>query len=130
MYSINLAWKQVILSGSGTTQDPYIYGAFIPVNLQMVETWIKANQGANYVGNSADVDLTLWFSAQPTPDQQAAIEAYWAALTTASTEVTTYQTQAQIQTAAAAAAATALATATSKLTALGLTSAEIAALRG
>jgi hypothetical protein len=100
------------------------------VNLPAVEAWVRANQGANYCGCSADYDLTLHFTAQPTDDQKSAIQAYWAGLTSESEEATSYQTAAQILAAAQAAEAAALATATSKLTALGLTDAEIAALRG
>jgi hypothetical protein len=112
LYSIDLQWLT------------------FPVSLAAIEAWIKANQGANYVGNSADVDLTLWFSDQPSDDQTSAIQAYWAALTSESSEATSYQTADQVVAANAAAEATALASATSKLTALGLTDAEIAALRG
>lgn len=95
-----------------------------PVNLQVVETWMRANT-TGYEGNSADTDLTLWFSEQP---DESAISAYWAALTDASTEATSYQTADQIATAAAATKTAALASATTKLEALGLSAGEIAAI--
>ena len=112
MYSIDLAWLS------------------FPVSLSAVEAWIKANQGANYVGNSADHDLTLWFSAQPTDNQISAIQAYWAGLTSESSEATSYQTADQIKAAAASAKASHLASATTKLEALGLSADEIAAILG
>ena len=102
-----------------------------PVNLQTVEAWIYANEPAGFCGQSADQNkLTLHFTAQPSDDQVAAIQLYWEALTPSSTEATEYQTLAQQQAAAASAQASALTTATAKLTALGLTQQEIAALRG
>jgi hypothetical protein len=100
------------------------------VNLVMVDAWMKANANSGtYVGNSADTQLTLWFQNDPSADA-AAINTYWSGLTNVSTEATSYQTADQIKVAAAAAEASALASATSKLTALGLTDSEIAALRG
>jgi len=102
-----------------------------PVNLQTVEAWVRANTSSGYVGNSADHDLTLWFTADPTlSGDAAAVEAYWAGLSTSSPEATGYQTATQIAAAAAATKAANLASATTKLEALGLSSAEIAAILG
>jgi hypothetical protein len=108
MYSIQLNW----LSFS--------------VDMNTVETWMKANAGPYYMGNSSDNALTLWFSQQPDPSISAAIATYWAALTNASPETANYQSKSTRQTAVS----TALASAQAKLTALGLTGAEIAALIG
>jgi hypothetical protein len=48
MYSINLAWKSY------------------PVDLPSIEAFVKSVAGSSYKGNSADTDLTLWFSDDPT----------------------------------------------------------------
>lgn len=101
-----------------------------PVNLQAVETWMKANAGSDYCGNSADADLTLWFKNEPSDAIKSAIQAYWDSLTAQSPEATGYQTAAQITATEASAKAAALASATSKLEALGLNAAEIQAILG
>lgn len=49
MYSVKLSW-------------PVGFNVYLP----SIETWVKANAGAGYVGNSADSSLTLWFSSDPT----------------------------------------------------------------
>lgn len=130
MFSIDLQWKRVILSGSGTKDDPYVYGDLIPVSMAMVEAWMKANAGSDYCGNSAHANLSLWFTENPGDDVNAAIQSYWNGLNSSSSEATSYQTAAQIKAASDAASAAALASATSKLVALGLSDAEIAALSG
>lgn len=101
-----------------------------PVNLQAVETWMRANAGSDYSGNSADKDLTLWFANEPSDEIKSAIEAYWSGLTSESPEATSYQTFAQIESAAASAKAANVASATTKLKALGLSDAEVAAIVG
>jgi hypothetical protein len=100
------------------------------VNLETVDEWMKALAGSNYVGNSADHDLTLWFKEEPTEEIKGDIAAYWEALTPSSPEATGYQSADQIKASAATTKAAALLSATSKLSALGLTSGEIAAILG
>ncbi len=101
------------------------------VSLPAIEDELRA-QYPSYVGNQAHSVLELHFNADPSiaPENgqspQALIEAWWAAMTSSSAEATAYQSAAQIESAAATAKASAL----SKLQALGLTSAEIAALVG
>lgn len=101
-----------------------------PVNLDTVETWLKANAGENYKGNSADADLTLWFSEEPSDDIKLEIMAYWEALTSDSIEATGYKTAAQIKADLESAKNASLASATSKLEQLGLSADEIAAIVG
>ena len=112
MYSIDLQWLD------------------FSVDLRTVEAWMRANAGADYCGNSADNDLTLWFNNEPSDDIKAAIQAYWSGLTNASPEATNYQTAEQIAAAAAATKAANLASGAAKLKALGLTDDEIAAFQG
>lgn len=96
----------------------------LSVDLNAVETWMKANAGPNYCGNQAHDKLELWFIAQPSDAVASAIAAYWADMNNASPEVTGYESLA----ARAAASATAAASGKAKLAALGLSDAEIAAL--
>lgn len=72
MYTVDLAWKN------------------FNVNLDAVEVWMKANAGGSYLGNSADADLSLHFSAKPDDATLQHIQDYWDALSDSSTEVTTY----------------------------------------
>lgn len=129
-YDINLDWRKPVLSGSGTKDDPYVYGDVIPMNLDAVMTWVKANS-SDCCGSSANQRLQIHFTVEASRDAaQSAIEAYWNALDSSSSEATSYQTAAQIKAASDATSAAALASATSKLVALGLSDAEIAALSG
>ena len=59
------------------------------VNLQAVETYVKANF-PNCVGNSADSVLTFWFTEVLSYEQVSAIEAYWMSLDEESVEATSY----------------------------------------
>lgn len=72
MYSHKLQWKK------------------FPVSILDVEVWIKANCGANYVGNSAAEDLTLWYTVEPTQEMKDALEVYWASLSAESSEAANY----------------------------------------
>lgn len=89
MYSIKLNWKE------------------FNVDLNLVESWFRANAGEAYSGNSADSVLTLWFTAEPVQETQDAINSYWDSITAESEEATSYLPQAEI-TAAIEAAKTAL----------------------
>lgn len=101
------------------------------VNLVSVDAWVRANTSSGYCGCSADSSgLHLHFTAQPSSQAKAAIQAYWNGLSISSSEATSYQSHAQILAAKAASKASLLASATSKLSALGLTSDEISALIG
>jgi hypothetical protein len=133
MYSIDLPWKN------------------FNVNLQAIDTWVRANHGEGYAGASADYDFSLHFTDDVPPlapeateeeitahealvaAHEAKIQAikdYWEGLNEESTEATSYQTAAQIAEAAAAAKAAALATAKTKLEALGLSADEVKAILG
>lgn len=100
------------------------------VDLNTVDAWIKANEATNYCGLSGDSDLSLHYSAEPGDVARAAVLTYWNALNSGSPEATNYMSNSDRLAAAAAAKATALASAVSKLEALGLSSSEIAALKG
>lgn len=100
------------------------------VDMNTVETWMKANAGASYCGNCSSAKLELWFQAEPEQAVKDAISAYWSGLTAESPEATNYKTQAQREADAASATASAKASAQTKLAALGLTADEIAAVLG
>ena len=106
------------------------------VNLSAIDADMKAKFPSSYLGNQAHKQLELWFNIDPNvvPNGGQSIaqqvNAWWTAIESSSSEATSYQTRAQIAAAAAATKAAAIATATSKLEALGLTSAEIAAITG
>jgi hypothetical protein len=70
MYSIKLEWKSFNL------------------DLQAVDAWMKANCGDNYLGNSADVALTLWFKEKPENEED--VLAYWELLDEESDEAKSY----------------------------------------
>jgi flagellar hook-associated protein FlgK len=112
MHSINLKWKK------------------FPVNLQAVENHLKTNSGSSYVGNSSDTDLTLWFSEQPHQDIKDLIQAYWDNLTEASPDAASYKSAKDVAEHNSIKLSNALKSASTKLQSLGLTDAEIAALRG
>lgn len=77
MYSIKLEWKSFNLC------------------LESVEAWMKLNCGENYVGNSADYALTLWFKEEP--ENKDDILAYWELLDEESDEAKAYVPAASIQ---------------------------------
>jgi hypothetical protein len=77
------------------------------VDLPTVDAWVKANAPTGYNGMSADSDLTIWYTSDPS-EYQAAINAYWEGLSTASPEATNYtanQTKAEVSAKVAAALA-------------------------
>ena len=111
-FDINLDWKS------------------FNVNLGAVGTWLKANAGSLFAGTSGNDKFQVHFTAEPDQAIKDAVQAYWDGLSPSSQEATSYKTQAQIEADDAAAKASALASATSKLEALGLSAAEIAALLG
>lgn len=96
------------------------------VNLQSVDTWMKANAGDQYCGNQAHGRLELWFLEEPSQDAKDAIAAYWDALHEDSAEATAYRSWASVK----ADIATKKASGKAKLAQLGLTDEEIAALVG
>lgn len=79
MYSIPLSWKAFSL------------------NLADVETWLRANAGVSYVGNSADSQFTLWFSEEPAQAVKDAIANFWDALIAESPEAFNYVSMASIR---------------------------------
>lgn len=99
------------------------------VDLNAVEAWMKANAGPNYCGNSADADLTLWFTDEPGEEVRDNIAAYWSGLKAKSAEAKGYQSKEDRKAAADSAKAASLASANAKLKAMGLSDDEIAALR-
>jgi hypothetical protein len=99
MYSIKLDWKKIILSGTGTEQDPYVYGDDYSVSMEDVEAWMKANVGTYYVGNQSASKLELWFSQEPDQADKDAIQAYWDGITEVSSEATNYVAQSAIDSA-------------------------------
>lgn len=91
------------------------------IDINTVETWMKINAGSNYIGNSADLDLTLWFNQDPGDSIKNTIQSYWSSLTTSSIETINYQSYSKRK-------ATLLYSATAKLKALGLSDEEISAI--
>jgi hypothetical protein len=51
------------------------------IHLPVLETWLKANAGEHYTGNSADISFTMWFSEEPSEGIKSAIDSHWNALT-------------------------------------------------
>jgi hypothetical protein len=109
---------------SQATQSKKLAWKEFNINLQAIDTWMKANVGDHYCGNSAAGELTLWFTDVLTADQDAAIDLYWEALHAEASEATSYQSAAQLAASIAAKAASGKA----KLIALGLTEDEANAL--
>lgn len=70
MYSIKLEWKSFNLC------------------LESIDAWMKSSCGDNYVGNSADSALTLWFKEQPSNEED--VLAYWELLDEESDEAKSY----------------------------------------
>lgn len=92
---MELDWKKQILSGAGTEEDPYVYGDIL-VSLEDVETWMKANAGADYAGNQAHTNLQLVFNEEPDQATKDAIQAYWDGIDENSSEATNYISQSSI----------------------------------
>lgn len=108
MEQIQLEWKQFSL------------------DLNSVETWMKSNVGEGYRGNSADYCLHLWFEEEPSQEVKDAVASYWEGLTSESNEAAVYKSQEErsIENLAKKVSGKA------KLSALGLSDDEIAALVG
>lgn len=111
-FDINLAWQS------------------FNVDLNTINTWMKANAGGNFCGLSANSVLQLHFTADPGGSVASDIAAYWAALDNSSPEATNYMSESDRQAAAASNRAAKLASASAKLEALGLSADEIAAIIG
>ena len=100
------------------------------VNLVQVEAMARTLD-PSCCGCSADSSFKVHFTNDALPDAIVAeLESYWDSITETSSEATSYQSAAQIATATASAKAANLASAQTKLEALGLTTAEIAAILG
>lgn len=112
IHSIELAWKE------------------FSINMDKVEAHLRANLSSAYCGNSAGAKLTLWFIAEPSEDDKAAVELYWESVHADSEEATSYQTAAQKATAEAANKTAKVSSATAKLLALGLSADEVKAILG
>lgn len=125
-YCISLDWKKHILSGAGTLESPYVYGDVIPLDMNSVEAWMRANAGPDYCGNQAHGKLELWFVNEPAQEFKDAIKAHWDSLDEHSAEASAYVPMADRKAAEAAKATSGKA----KLKALGLSDDEIAALLG
>lgn len=126
-YMMALDWKKKILSGSGTKKDPYVYSEeCLPLDLETVEAWMKANAGADYCGNQAHAKLELWFVNEPSQAIKDAIQAHWDSIDENADEAKNYKSQADRAIVAAGKAASGKA----KLKALGLSDDEIAAMLG
>lgn len=111
-YDINLKWKDHNVSPD------------------MVLAWIKAHS-SDCCGISTNKGLQVHFTVEASRDAaQAAVQAYWNSLDEDSDEAKGYMSNADAKVAAAAVHASELADATAKLKALGLSDANIAALRG
>lgn len=98
------------------------------VDMNTVDTWMKANAGANYCGLSANDFMQVHFTADPGNDVAIAVEGYWTSLNTGSPEATNYMTASARLASVETAKAAKIASATAKLEALGLTADEIAAI--
>lgn len=83
MYSVVLPWKAFSL------------------NMAIVEQQMALMAGANYLGNTSNTELTLWFEEDPSQSVRNEIAAYWGALTVMSDEATQYASNAEIQAAIA-----------------------------
>jgi hypothetical protein len=102
MHSINLEWKK------------------FPVNLQAVETYLKKFD--NYIGNSADTDLTIWFKEEPSEETKKTIAEYWEGI---KEDLTYKSSQSLLEDQKSH-----LKSAVDKLAKLGLSAEEINSLRG
>lgn len=94
------------------------------IDLAAMETWFKANAGADYCGSSADTNLKLHFTAEPTQAIKDAIQTKWDSLTEISDEAVSYKSYTTLS----SEKETAKASGKAKLAALGLTAEEIDAL--
>lgn len=100
------------------------------LDLNTIQTWMKANAGDDFAGCSADTSLRLHFTAEPSDEIKETIQDHWDNLSEESDEATAYMSQEDRATAAATARASAIASATAKLETLGLSAQEIAAILG
>lgn len=112
MYNLELPWKD------------------FNINLNMVQSWLKENMDDSFMGVSADVNVRLYFSEEPSGSVKESILTYWADLSNESEEATSYKTKEQEIADLESEKATALASAKTKLQNLGLNEAEIKAILG
>jgi hypothetical protein len=94
--------------------------------LETLETWLKANAGEHYCGNSADSKLSLHFMEEPSQEIKDAIQAKWDEIDESAAEATAYKSLEDRIAEREAKKASGIA----KLVALGLTEAEAQALVG
>lgn len=78
------------------------------VDIDAVAAYVLGLEGSNYIGASADHDLSLHFAVAPSADNEAAIRSYWAEIDAGSPCVTSYCSQATIAAAITAARADAV----------------------
>jgi hypothetical protein len=79
MFKMELQWKEVSL------------------DLEKVDTKLKADYPSNYKGNQAHSVLELWFENEPSELEKADILAYWEALDEESDEASSYRSQADVK---------------------------------
>ncbi len=98
------------------------------VCMESIESWVKANAGPSYVGNSADSDITLNFTSVPDSAIVELIQSHWDSLDKTSIEATSYKSAEQKMQDDNVTKSKLLASASAKLAALGLSIDEIKAL--
>lgn len=107
MFNLELSWKE------------------FNVNLEVMTDFAKSLD-ENCVGGSADVNFRLHFTSDPSAETIEAIQDKWDSLDEESAEVASYKSMEQIE----ADRQDKRASAKAKLTALGLTAEEVAAILG
>ena len=61
-----------------------------PVDLNLVQTWMKLHGGDNCCGVSAGQHIVVHFIEEPTQDVKDAIQGYWEGITAESEEAISY----------------------------------------
>lgn len=107
MYAITMEWKE------------------FNVSLSAIDAELRAEY-PEYAGNQANSVLELWFNEEPSQEDKDAVQAYWDAIESDSSQAVAYQSAADESEAREAIKESGKA----KLAALGLTADEIAALVG
>lgn len=116
MYKMVLSWKE------------------FNVNLNAMEAWLRANTGDHFLGTEGvgagsrthEEGLHLHFSEEPSQDVKDEIQSHWDGIEADSEQASSYKSDADL----AAEKAVMKTSAKAKLTALGFSDAEIAALIG
>lgn len=100
------------------------------VDLPAIEALVRGLEPSCSGSSADDNKFSLHFTDIPSTDLIFQIQDHWDTLTASSQEALSYKSKAQMKAEKDAANATALASVNTKLTALGLTPAEIAAIVG